>query len=88
MGGAQFSWRVTLLEGSGSDGVFRLEGHSIPLGEAKPADVPYKEIAPRLTYPELVYTVPYVGNEVGQKALGLTPENSKIEYYFDRHMGV
>ena len=50
MGGAQFFWRITLLEGHGQDGVYCLEEYTLPLGEPKPKsfsalDIPYRENA-------------------------------------------
>lgn len=88
MGGAQFFWRVTLVEGRGKDGTFRLEECSLPLDEPKPKRVPYRERPSLLTYYDLRGQIPYVGEEICQVALTLSRENQSAERYFARHLPV
>ncbi len=87
MGGAQFFWRVTLLKGIGRDDIFRLEEHSIPLGEPRPNEIPYREISPKLTYAELTAKLPYIGNDVGQ-VFASSSAIRQAEFYYARHMSI
>ena len=89
MGGAQFFWRVTLLEGSDEEGVYRLEEHSIPKGAPMPENVPYREKQPRMPYPQLIDALfGCVRDEACQRISELSRESPQFELYHDHHSAI
>ncbi|MDO8643275.1 MAG: hypothetical protein Q7R76_06905 [Candidatus Woesearchaeota archaeon] len=91
MGGAHFYWRVTLVEGRREDGIYALEQQITPLGEQRQSTTmerPYKPVSSGLTHSGLVAAIPFVGTDIGQRVLGLTPEQPRAVFDYERHMGI
>lgn len=89
MSGAQFFWRITLLEGSGQEGKYRLEIHLISKGEPRPDIVPYREASPRMSYDALIGGLfGCVRQPIGKRLLELSPEDPTAEFYHDHHMAI
>ena len=87
MGGAQFFWRVTLLKGSGRQGVFQVEEHTMPRNKPRPSEIPYKKRGPPISYDGLS-RIPYVGDEISRASLALSSTVSQAEFYHDRYMPI
>ena len=89
MGGMQFFYRITLLEGRGESGMYRFEECSIPHGEEAPSPVPYRNIGTSLDYFHLMKRLfGPVREEAGQRISELSPSNPVAELYHDHHSSI
>ncbi len=87
MDGLQFFWRVTLLSGTGTKGKFKIEVHTLALGEPSPDEIPYRKRGSPVSYDGLK-RIPYVGSEVSNKALELSKQNPQAEFKYERQLGI
>ncbi len=84
MGGANFWWKVSLIEGQGEEGLFDVGEYSCPLGERPHRPMPFRNIGQRLTYPRLKEELHEVKTGLGTyTASVLSPEMPEITIHYE-----